>query len=422
MPLPKPNDGETQDEFMSRCMGNETMNSEYPEQDQRSAVCATQWDKKDDAPEPEAEADGKDIGVIENKADTAGAVEVRERDRRKVVCQYKVNSIDRTEKTAVFTINSDHVDRDKEVVLPSGAKLAHYERNPVVLWGHDYSGLPIGKALWTRKVKEDGRSVLVSKVKFAPTDFAAQVFELVAEGFIQTASVGFIPDDFSGRAPKEAELKSFPDWVHAERVFDSWELLEWSVVPVPSNPMALARSVMSGKITLPKGMSLSGMGIGDAAEADPVPSEYSGWEPDAHEAVFEPAEAFVPGSFRGEARTVTDNGKTVQYYITLGKHCDQEMADGIIARGTDAIYKAYYPSAQWSIDRATAHAADHGAEVMVPLERRIRRLAPVAVTSKYGDVIAVARPQKPDTQSVKRITSSTEIRALAAERMRGQII
>jgi hypothetical protein len=44
MPMPSPNDGESHDEFIDRCMGDETMNDEYEDGDQRLAVCQTQWD------------------------------------------------------------------------------------------------------------------------------------------------------------------------------------------------------------------------------------------------------------------------------------------------------------------------------------------------------------------------------------------
>lgn len=46
MPLPKPNNGEDKDKFISRCMGNPTMNSEYPKSDQRYGFCMSQWSKK----------------------------------------------------------------------------------------------------------------------------------------------------------------------------------------------------------------------------------------------------------------------------------------------------------------------------------------------------------------------------------------
>lgn len=45
-PLPVPNTGESEDNFMSRCMGNDVMNSEFPEQKQRVAVCMSQFRRK----------------------------------------------------------------------------------------------------------------------------------------------------------------------------------------------------------------------------------------------------------------------------------------------------------------------------------------------------------------------------------------
>ena len=48
MPLPTPNEGESQSDFVSRCMGNPKMKTEYPEQKQRSAVCYSQFKRKED--------------------------------------------------------------------------------------------------------------------------------------------------------------------------------------------------------------------------------------------------------------------------------------------------------------------------------------------------------------------------------------
>jgi hypothetical protein len=46
MPLPKPNKNEKQGEFISRCAGDETMNTDFPDQKQRLAVCYSQWGEK----------------------------------------------------------------------------------------------------------------------------------------------------------------------------------------------------------------------------------------------------------------------------------------------------------------------------------------------------------------------------------------
>lgn len=46
MPIPSPRSGEKQKEFIRRCMGDPTMISEYPQTDQRFAVCQTEWEEK----------------------------------------------------------------------------------------------------------------------------------------------------------------------------------------------------------------------------------------------------------------------------------------------------------------------------------------------------------------------------------------
>mgnify|MGYP001609456194 CR=1 FL=1 len=45
MPLPTPNPDEGKGEFMDHCMGDDTMNQEFPDQSQRRAVCERQWDE-----------------------------------------------------------------------------------------------------------------------------------------------------------------------------------------------------------------------------------------------------------------------------------------------------------------------------------------------------------------------------------------
>ena len=44
MPLPKPNEGETNQQFVDRCM--DELNEEFPDREQRFAVCGQQLDKK----------------------------------------------------------------------------------------------------------------------------------------------------------------------------------------------------------------------------------------------------------------------------------------------------------------------------------------------------------------------------------------
>jgi len=46
MPLPKPRDNESEDDFISRCMSDDLIQEEYDDNDQRLAVCYSQWRNK----------------------------------------------------------------------------------------------------------------------------------------------------------------------------------------------------------------------------------------------------------------------------------------------------------------------------------------------------------------------------------------
>jgi hypothetical protein len=47
MPIPNPEKSEKEGDFVSRCMGDETMNKEFPDQKQRAAICYSQFKKAD---------------------------------------------------------------------------------------------------------------------------------------------------------------------------------------------------------------------------------------------------------------------------------------------------------------------------------------------------------------------------------------
>ena len=46
MPIPKPKPNEDETTFMGRCMNDETMKAEFPDEVQRLAVCINQYEKK----------------------------------------------------------------------------------------------------------------------------------------------------------------------------------------------------------------------------------------------------------------------------------------------------------------------------------------------------------------------------------------
>ena len=153
----------------------------------------------------------------------------------------EIKSIDEKEMTMTAAISSDTMDRTREVLDPEGIDLTNYRKNPVVLWAHDYSLPPIGKAIW---VKRDGKNIL-SKMKFASTDFAQEIFQLYKEGILKAFSVGFIPKqtEYAKYNPDEDPDKAKKK---PRATYKKWELLEYSAVPVPANPDAIALAVQKG--------------------------------------------------------------------------------------------------------------------------------------------------------------------------------
>lgn len=128
-----------------------------------------------------------------------------------------------------FTISTGQIDRDRDFVSPKGWNLDNYRKTPVVLWAHDYSSLPIGKAV---EIGLQGDK-LVATAEFTPAEMnpmGETVYQMLKHGFLGASSVGFKPVEFQ----YNTERKGVD--------FSRQELLEFSVVPIPSNPGALAET------------------------------------------------------------------------------------------------------------------------------------------------------------------------------------
>lgn len=140
-------------------------------------------------------------------------------------------------------ISTEVVDRDGDIVVAAGADVSNYEKNPVVLFGHRYNDpqAVVGKAL--EIVKEEGKGIR-AKWQFAPlgTSVGADaVRRLWANGFLNATSIGFMVPD-GGTEDIVAE----GDEGETRRTgirFNEWELLEFSIVPVPANQDALRLAI-----------------------------------------------------------------------------------------------------------------------------------------------------------------------------------
>jgi HK97 family phage prohead protease len=127
-----------------------------------------------------------------------------------------------------FIVSTARVDRENDTIDPAGWELADYKKNPVVLWVHDHWSPPIGNA---RNIYLDG-DVLRSMCEFTPEDmnpFGYQIYRLYQGGYMHACSAGFQPIEYNYDETRKYGIN-----------FKRQSLLEYSCVPVPANPDALA--------------------------------------------------------------------------------------------------------------------------------------------------------------------------------------
>ena len=110
-----------------------------------------------------------------------------------------------------------------------GLEVTNYMRNPVVLWAHDMKGqtesggLPIGR---TNRMTNDGGKLEVDFEFLEGDPFADRVRNAWDKGFLNAASVSWLPlESEETETGNQRDIRS--------------DLLEWSIVSVPSDPDAV---------------------------------------------------------------------------------------------------------------------------------------------------------------------------------------
>lgn len=143
---------------------------------------------------------------------------------------FKLKSVDVKNFTIEGVFSSEVEDRQGEIVVQKGWILDNYMKNPVVLWAHDSWQPPIAKMLEIGV--NAATNQLEGKMQFAVNEypFAKTIFDLMVGGYQKAFSAGFINNKY--------EIDQENDKVY---LLEN-ELLEMSVVPVPANQLALAKS------------------------------------------------------------------------------------------------------------------------------------------------------------------------------------
>jgi hypothetical protein len=200
--MPTPNSDEGREEFLERCMADEVMREDFPDEDQRYAVCERQW-----------QVEGK---MMQHKHMDIG-LWVKEVTDDGIFSGYG----------SVFG-NEDSMSE----VIEKGAfedSLKRHAQNgtmPAMLWQHDFRQV-IGKYL---EVKEDERGLYV-KGQLAKTPRGKEALELLRMDALSGMSIGYMPQKY--------EIDEETD-VLTHKEVDLWEV---SLVTFPANQEARVSEV-----------------------------------------------------------------------------------------------------------------------------------------------------------------------------------
>ena len=152
-----------------------------------------------------------------------------------------VSTEDIGERSVLFTISKEVVDRDGDILRASGVDFSNYMKNPVFLSFHNSREFPLGKVtkFWVEgnEVKAVVYFPTLEELSTDPNNASEKAklvdftYHCYKTGMLNAVSVGFIP----------------LEWIETENGYDilKWELLEFSAVAVPANQDAIAQAVKS---------------------------------------------------------------------------------------------------------------------------------------------------------------------------------
>ncbi|XSG76737.1 hypothetical protein ACP8Y2_06965 [Herpetosiphon llansteffanensis] len=125
-------------------------------------------------------------------------------------------------------VNTARLDRENDIIPPSGAVLDNYLLNPVVQWMHNYADpwSTIGRSIVIEHSKE--YIDIDFELRPAANEYDPQTIILLQWNglWVKCASIGMRPLTYKANSS-------------GGFIFPSWEFVEWSLVPIPMNPDAL---------------------------------------------------------------------------------------------------------------------------------------------------------------------------------------
>ena len=229
MPLPKPSLGESRDEFVSRCMSDDKVNSEFPDSNQRVAVCNSQFEggkMSEEQIDLEEYIDDQETKVEDGTLDV----------------QFEYKAVHDEEEKGVFTgygsiFGNKDLGNDIVVEGAFAKSIGKKGAKAVKLLYQHRQDEPIGVF---DEIIEDRRGLKVKGRLAMGTQRGREVYELMKMGALDGLSIGYRVD------PKGVDY----DEKGKRRYLKSVDLMEISAVTFPMNPRARVQAVKGADRTV----------------------------------------------------------------------------------------------------------------------------------------------------------------------------
>lgn len=253
-----------------------------------------------------------------------------------------------------YVFSDETVDRYGDIVRQAGADLENFNKNPVIQLFHNYASFPVGVSIktWVDATEKKTKGYVLfldNRVDASGTSDTA--FKMAKSGVMKAGSIGFMPK--AARIPNAEDRAKYgmPD---GGIEYVGWELLEFTLCPVPANPNALQESVSKGLIRkadllplaekklIPKGIFSK---IKDTSGATPI------WSQTEEDFLYQENsfDAFAPDSIDGEH---TGEKEVLRIF-------------GKLKTGETATQGYYFARNVWTVEEAQAwikslHVMDSG--------------------------------------------------------------
>lgn len=151
----------------------------------------------------------------------------------------------------VSVITDGSLDKQKEIIDPSGVDFEIFRKNAVVTLGHNYRLPPVGKSIWQTRSGDSwkAKTIYVERPENHPKEaewIPDSIWHFVKNGFMNGKSVGFLPVKWHQPTPEERQKNA--KFAKADLIWDIIKVFEYAVCTVQCNDNAIVEEVAKGYI------------------------------------------------------------------------------------------------------------------------------------------------------------------------------